>query len=101
MRGEAKRLSEGATDKCLVALRCLRELKYKVIQKFGGGGKSISDAFLEASQFATQDVVLSKAAYDAIAREIAEAYQERLKRRVIRDIRNGKASPSRLMPQAS
>lgn len=86
-------LTEGALDKVLVSFRCPLELKYKVYMKFGKGGTNSIDtqAFIACCEAATKDVKLNKAAIDVILEEQANAFKERVKKRLLRDMANGKA----------
>lgn len=88
-----KNLTEGALDKVVIAFRCPTELKYKVLAKFGAGRKddNYTEAFLKCVQAATADVKLTKELLDAILEEEAEAYKERMRKRILRDVKRGKA----------
>ena len=84
-------LTEGALDKVVIAFRCPTELKYKVLAKFGAGRKddNYTDAFLKCIDSATSDVKLTKELLDAILEEEAEAYKERMRKRLLRDMKKG------------
>ena len=86
-------LTEGSLDKVLVSFRCPLELKYKVYLKFGDGGakSNDTDAFIACCAEATKDVKLTKEVLDVILDEQAKAFKERMRKRLLRDIRNGKA----------
>lgn len=86
-------LTEGAIDKVLVSFRCPLELKYKVYLKFGKGGTDSIDtqAFIACCEAATKDVKLTKEILDVILEEQAEAFKERMRKRLLRDMKNGKA----------
>ncbi len=88
-----RNLTEGALDKSLVSFRCPTELKYKVYVKFGKGGAETSDtdAFIACCEAATKDVKLTKEILDIILEEQAEAFKERMRKRLLRDMKNGKA----------
>lgn len=92
----SRNLTEGAVDKVMVAFRCPRELKYKVLLRFG---KKVSDectteAFIAACTAVTEDVKLTKEILDRIVEEQAEAYKERMRKRLDRDIRKGRVRPA-------
>ena len=87
-----RNLTEGALDKVVIALRCPTELKYKVLAKFGAGIQgSVTDAFIKCAEAATADVKLTKEMLDAILEEEAAAYKERMRKRLLRDIKIGNA----------
>lgn len=88
----SRNLTEGAIDKVMVAFRCPRELKYKVLLKFGKtvSDECTTDAFIAASKAVTEDVNLTKEVLDRIVEEQAEAYKKRMRKRLDRDIRKGR-----------
>ena len=85
-------LTEGALDKMMVAFRCPTELRYKVVAKFGKGGSDAkdTDAFIACCMAATSDVQLTKEMLDAILEEEANAYKERMRKRLLRDMKKGR-----------
>jgi len=79
----SKNLTEGSLEKALVAIRIDVSLKRKVMKKYGGNGKSVSEAFRAMIEDAVSDVQMGRKDMVAVEEEVKSNYCKRMDKRKI------------------
>lgn len=87
----SRNLTEGSLDKTTIAFRCPLPIKYKLLARFGGKG-DMTKTMIAACEFATRGVELNKELIDRLCEEQAQAYKERMRARLERDMKKYRPS---------
>jgi len=78
-------MTEGAIEKCQVAIRMDLELKYRVLRRYGRRGAPLSEAVVGLLMEATEGTKLTKGDLDKVNAEMKANYEKRMAARVRRN----------------